>query len=252
MNPWKEKRVIGGATLYLGDCREILPTLERVDAVVTDPPYGTQELGGGYGRRQLYDKGDGNGRTIANDTDLSTVSATFPLLLSACPRGWIMLFLHPRKTADFVTATGCREWFGSVVWDKTAPGLGYFIRYAHETIAIFQNGEAPRAQRPLISVVRAPSVAEIHPHEKPMPVMSALVDWGSQLGATVLDPFMGSGTTGAACAGPGRRFVGIEIDPTHFAAACARVEEAQRQMDMFIPSAGEQEALPLTNPTERA
>lgn len=91
-----------------------------------------------------------------------------------------------------------------------------------------------------------------HPTEKPLGLMGELVQLFSNQGATVLDPFMGSGTTGVACARLGRKFIGIELEPKYFEIACRRIEEAQAQPDMFIPSAGEQEALPFSKPDERA
>jgi len=226
--------IIGGATLYLGDCLEILPTLGKVDAVITDPPYGTQNLAGGYGRRQLHDVGDGLGRVIANDEDLAALEAAFPLMLGLVPIGWLAVFYAARRTPQFVHATAGGAWFGGVVWDKCAPGLGYHIRYAHEDIAIFRAGEPPRPETPLLSVIRAASPkGEEHPHEKPVRLLEALVAWLAPIDGTVLDPFMGSGSTGMACAGLGRRFIGIELDPAHFDTACDRVTRSQRQERLF-------------------
>jgi hypothetical protein len=167
---------IGQATLYLGDCLEIMPSLPFVDAVITDPPYGTQNLAGGYGRRQLHDVGDGMGRVIENDEDLSAVQAAFPLILERVQSGWLAVFYASRKTPEFVQATSAGVWFGGVVWDKGMPGLGYHIRYQHEDIAVFRVGEPPRPERPLLSVVRAASTGgEAHPHEKPLNLGRAFI-----------------------------------------------------------------------------
>lgn len=224
------KEVIGPATLYLADCSEVLPTLGHFHAAITDPPYGTQGLGGGYGRRQLHDTGDGMGRVIANDEDLSALEGAFPLLLERVPVGWLAVFYAARRTPQFCRATEGGIWFGGVVWDKLAPGLGYHIRYSHEDIAVFRQGEPPRPETPLLSVVRAPSTDGLHhPHEKPVKLLEALVAWLSPPSGAVLDPFMGSGSTGVACLNAGRSFVGVELDPAHFDTACRRLEDCQRQ-----------------------
>ena len=147
--------------------------------------------------------------------------------------GWIIAFYSARRAPEFVAATASAPWFGSVVWDKGQPGLGYHIRYAHEDIGVFRIGEPKRPSVPLLSVVRAGPVADRHPHEKPVSVLSALVQWASpELGA-VLDPFMGSGTTGVACTNLNRRFVGIEIDRKHFDVACERINAAHSQGRLF-------------------
>lgn len=221
---------IGLATLYLGDCLEIMASLPTFDAVITDPPYGTQNLAGGYGRRQLHDVGDGMGRVIANDEDLGAIEAAFPMLLQRVSKGWMAVFYAARKTPEFVQATAGGVWFGGVVWDKGMPGLGYHIRYQHEDIAIFRVGEPERPERPLLSVVRAAATGgEEHPHEKPVRLLEALVDWLAPSAGAVLDPFMGSGSTGVACLNLGRSFVGIEVEQSHFDTACKRLDLATRQ-----------------------
>jgi DNA modification methylase len=225
---------VGDATLYHARCEDVLPGLERFDAVVTDPPYGTQDLAGGYGRRQNWDLGDGLGRVIANDSDLSALATAMPSLLPRVQDGWMMVFYAPRRTPQFISATQPAEWFGEIIWDKAQPGLGYHIRYAHENIAVFRIGKPLRPPEPLLSVVRAPSSPELHPHQKPVSLMASLVRWASPVGGVVLDPFMGVGSTGVACALHGRRFAGIELDPKHFDAACRRIEAAYKQADLFV------------------
>ena len=143
------------------------------------------------------------------------------------------LLLGSTRASEFVAATCSSPWFGSLVWDKGQPGLGYHIRYAHEDIAVFRIGAPKRPPVPLLSVVRAGPVAERHPHEKPVRVLSALVQWACPKEGVVLDPFMGSGTTGVACVSLGRKFVGIEIDRQHFDVACERISAAQSQGRLF-------------------
>ena len=222
------------ATLYLGDCLDVLRDLETgsVDAVVTDPPYGTHDLAGGYGRRRLWDTGNHEGRTIANDHDLSALAAAFPEFRRLVQDGWAAVFYAARRTPEFIGATSGEDWFGSLVWDKGAPGLGYHIRYAHEDVAVFRFGQPKRPDRALLSVIHCGGRRKEHPNEKPVEVMARIVEWASAPGGNILDPFMGSGTTGVACVQTGRRFVGVEIDPTYYAIAERRIAEARAQLPL--------------------
>jgi DNA modification methylase len=219
-------------TLYCGDCLEVMKQIESgsIDAVVTDPPYGTELLAGGYGRRQLHDKGDGKGRCIDNDKDLSSLYAVYPELTRSIESGWIAAFFAARKMPNFIDVTSRDDWFGEIIWDKCAPGLGFHIRYAHESIGIFKIGKPARPEKPLLSVIRqAVTHTELHPHIKPVKVIASLVHWTSSINDIVLDPFMGSGTTGVACIKTNRRFIGIEIDETYAKIALDRILEAKSQ-----------------------
>lgn len=205
--------IIGSATLYLGDCREILPHLPKVDACITDPPYGT-EGAHGYGRK---------GRKILNDTDLSVVEVALDLARPICD-GNALVFYSPKMARQFHACTAPYRWAGELVWDKKAPGMGGGLRYQHESIAVF--GDVARIKG-MFSVIPVYRDAEEHPHQKPDALMDALV--GKYQAQTILDPFMGSGTTGVACMNLGRKFIGIELEPKYFDIACRRIEDAQRQ-----------------------
>ena len=213
-DPWRDKRVIGGATLYLGDCLEILPTLPKVDAVITDPPYGTGTLCGGYNRA-----GDG----IANDVDLSITQKALDVLRQCGVRDFLV-FYSPRVAPAFHAATAALEWAGQVIWDKKAPGMGGGMRYQHENIAIFGDIRRFSGAFSVLAFFRAP---DDHPNQKPVQLMQWLI--GPYTAPSVLDPFMGSGTTGVACMNLGRKFIGIEIESKYFDIACERIANAQRQ-----------------------
>ena len=218
----------GDIVLHHCDARELLPTLNPVACVLTDPPYGTRELSGGYGRRLNRCKAGKWVGTIANDSDLALLAECFPTLCSLVPSGWMAVFFSARKTVEFVDATRGAEWFGKIIWDKAQPGLGYHIRYCHEDIAVFRMGEPERPKEPIMSILRGGTIADVHPHEKPVDILARLVRWMTKPGETVLDPFSGSGTTAAACVRTGRRFVGCELDETFFNLA---VERIQRELD---------------------
>ena len=223
MKPYYEH---AGLTIYHGDCREVLPTLSKVDLVLTDPPYGTQDLGGGYGRRQLHSLDGHNGRLIQNDRDLSAFKAAYPLIVDLIPNGWGLVFFAPRKTPEFVSLVA-GQWIGEVIWDGCCPGLGYTVRYQHESIGVLKFGDAPRPIAPIISIIREYGEGvDDHPHQKPLAVLKKLAGFVDGL---ILDPFMGSGTTLRAAKDLGRRAIGIEIEERYCEIAAKRL--AQEVMD---------------------
>lgn len=224
-----EKVVIGSATLYCGDSRDIIPTLE-FESVITDPPYGIEEMVGGYGR---------DGRTIANDTNLDVCTDVMRLCARHIGEGWIAAFYSCRVSDEFLRRIdGIRDeqtrdpvYVGEIIWDKKAPGMGNPIRYQHENIAIYRVGDPPKLGA-TFSIVRDYRMAKDHPHQKPEGIMLHLANVIGH--GTVLDPFMGSGSTGVACATARRPFVGIELDPEHFDTACKRIEVAAAQARLFV------------------
>jgi site-specific DNA-methyltransferase (adenine-specific) len=245
-----KKEVIGNATLYLGDCLDILPTLPKVDAVITDPPYSS----GGMVR------GDRNSKTSAKYQHGDTVKK-MPEFLgdSRDQRGWvewcaIWLSQCRRLTAAggvVATFTDWRQlpsstdalqvagwvWRGIAVWDKgtAIPQPNAFLAQC-EYLTWGTNGPrdvdyAGGAYLPGCFQIQAPKDRE-HITQKPVALMSAICDIVPR-GAVVLDPFMGSGTTGVACIQGGRRFIGVEMSESYFDIACRRIEEAQKQAALF-------------------
>ena len=252
MNPYYEDTQYG-IVIYHGDCREILPQLPKVDAVVTDPPYGTQSLGGGYGRSQLHDPNGRNGRTIVNDLDLSAFREAYPMLLEKCTEGWMLVFYAARRTPDFLGIVG-GEWHGEMIWDGLCPGLGYTVRYQHESIAVLKRGNATRPSTAAISVIRDyGDGTNEHPHKKPEAVMRRLCSFTY---GTILDPFMGSGTTLVAAKNLGRKAIGIEICEEYCEIAARRLSQGvldftvcESQENRYAARDAEQGLLSLT-PTE--
>jgi site-specific DNA-methyltransferase (adenine-specific) len=209
---------IGNATLYLGDCLEILPTLPPVDTVVTDPPYGTGWIVGG--KRQGVFKASQK-REAWDEWDmqwLSLVSASSFAVFSPDPRiGALQGAAGVPTRLRYYVKSNPRPPIGGndapsiepvVIWPKVrnSTGPAHLVAY---------NGDA------------------VHPCQKPLPVMEWLVAGVSDAGAVVLDPFMGSGTTGVACANLGRRFIGIEVDEKYFEIARSRIEAAHAQQRLF-------------------
>lgn len=207
---------IGDATLYLGDCREILPTLGKVDAVVTDPPYGME-----FRSNHRIVKHD----AIAND------ASEWPLELAVSidvrHSKYVFCRWNDLRRID--------EPKSLITWVENNWSMGDLNHeHARQTeVALFYPGKEhffPNG-RPT-DVIQAPRTGnDNHPTEKPVSLMWAIVRWTS---GTVLDPFMGSGTTGVACAKLGRKFIGVEIEPKYFDIACRRIEAAYKQPDLFV------------------
>lgn len=229
-----EPVTIGGATLYLGDCREILPTLGRVDAVVTDPPYGI-----GFPYEGYDDTSDALEELIKNAIPMAQRLATRTIITPGISN------LQKYPSADWVacwtwetTATfgkmGYSQWQPILVYGADLVGFGSINGVLKADRIHFAGGSAK---------IDA-GAGGIHTCPKPLGFMTRLLLRFSHAYETILDPFMGSGTTGVACARLGRRFIGIEIEPKYFDIACRRIEEAQRQADLFVKLVEEDRAYP--------
>ncbi len=216
-DPWTERVQIENATLYFGDCLKVLPALGKVDAVVMDPPYGN---GTDYG--ELY--------MDTEDEVVNLISKVIPWANENAKRCLVTsgnqcqhLYPRPKWTLAWVTpaGTGSGPW-GFSCWQ---PILAY------GTCPYLSSGKGRRHD---IIMHTEASEKNDHPCPKPIKFMKKLVERASLHGDLILDPFMGSGTTGVACVMMGRKFIGVEIEKTYFNIACKRIEDAYRQGDMFI------------------
>lgn len=233
-----------GVELHLGDCRDILPTLGLFDAVVTDPPYcsgGFSESGKqaakGMGLRSetIRDLGwfvNDNMTTAGLCWLMSTVAGWSRRLLR--PGGTMTCFTDWRMAthlAPAIESSGFR-YQNLLVWAKPSAGLGSGFRAQHELALHFSNGTAvyhSAAHGNVLSAARVHSTAREHQTEKPVSLIKNIVEVVSPKRGSVLDPFLGSGTTGVACVQLGRSFTGIEIDPRYFDIACRRISDELRR-----------------------
>lgn len=223
MTPYYQDSAV---TIYNGDCREVIPELGHFDLILTDPPYGTEDLGGGYGRRQNHDPKGRMGRTIFGDKDLSVAAEGLAAALGRLKDGYALAFCAARKMPEMFSLFPNGEYMGEIVWDKGTPGLGYTVRYTHESALLYKVGNPAKPPKALLSVVRW-QVSHIntqarHPHEKPVPF------WINALnlpGETILDPFAGSGTTGRAAKDLGKTAVLIEREERFCEIAAKRMEQ---------------------------
>jgi DNA modification methylase len=257
-------------TLILGDCLDILSTLpaSSVDMIFTDPPYGHNNNNGDliHRREAALGRGPhGESRSIANDgveaNDLfRAVLPEYRRLLSpgccccccCCGGGPDPQFARWSLWLDEVL-----DFKQMIIWDKGPMGMGWHYRRSYETVLIAARpGAAHRwydETNTIENVIRPGAygirkiipTADEHPTQKPVQLAEHFIKLHTRPGDLVLDPFMGSGTTGVACVRMGRRFIGVEIDPGYFAIAQRRIAEAQLQPRLFDDRPPTHETLPL-------
>lgn len=212
-------------TLYCGNCLEVLPTLGKVDAVVTDPPYGIS-----YETNHTAPTTTATwmNSQIANDSTTQVRDAVLMWHKGA----WACFGSHRAPQPNALKAT--------LVWDKgPASGMGdlsFPWKQSFELIFVGGKGWNGFRDEGVLKnhwIVTRASMGRVHPNEKPVSLMSHIIEKAP--GQTILDPFMGSGTTGVAAVKLGRKFIGIEIDPKYYAIAKGRIQQAieERDMDMF-------------------
>jgi DNA modification methylase len=226
---------VSDVRLILGDCLDVLRTLEpgSVDAVVTDPPYG---VGLGIGkdmRKNGHGLGVGAYASYA-DTYENFVSVIVPRLntaINAAKRAGVFTGPHiwEQRKAEAIGGVFCPAGAGRTCWGfKTFTPVLLYGKYPNlhrgaKIPTVLKSSDRPRKNG--------------HPCPKPLEWMKWLIELTTLPGETVLDPFMGSGTTGVACVQTGRNFVGVEIDPTYFAIAERRIAEARAAMPLFAEEA---------------
>lgn len=200
-----EPVIIGDCQLYLGDCRDILPHLPKVDAVITDPPYGIGIAANPV--RQMHEKMDWDSTVPDHDLINSIVYAGDTSII------WGGNYFNLPPSQCFL------------VWDKVQPQD--FSLAMCEQAWTNKKGPAKMHRQSVLSYRKT------HPTQKPIELMLWCIEQAGNP-QTILDPFMGSGTTGVACVQMGRKFIGIEREPKYFDIACKRIEQAYAQPDFFV------------------
>jgi site-specific DNA-methyltransferase (adenine-specific) len=208
-----EKVEIGNAILYRGDCLDVLATLPDgcVDAVVTDPPYG-------IGKKAATRRPWGYQR-----------------IAGMKPRGW------DNETSDISgwldLAPVCVIWGGN--YYELPPSRGWLVWHKPDATPSMAQAELAwtnlnQNTKHITHSISATNGERVgHPTQKPLRVMQWTIMQAAKNAITILDPFMGSGTTGVAAVQEGRKFIGIESEPKYFDIACRRIEDAQRQERLF-------------------
>jgi len=252
---WQRREVIGDCTLYLGDCLEIMPTLGKVDAVVTSPPY---NLGNAV-KGSFYD-GKSKGATISYNTysdDMGPLEyeawqhRLFDAWFDIITDGGVIAYNHkPRIEGGIyddrknLIPYPVRQ---EIIWDRCCMvnfSGGFFAPQTERIYLVCKDGWRPNREFVGWGDIWRIPPETTNPHPAPFPLKLAdrLLRGCTKPGAVVLDPFMGSGTTLVACAKLGRKGIGIELDEGYFDIACKRVADAYRQPDFFVerPAPSEQ------------
>jgi len=237
--------IIGNATLYLGDCLQVMKSLGKVDHIICDPPYEASlhaSKNSLRGRIRL----DGGPDLQGLDFDaIDAIRAPFVEASSAICEGWFIAFCTVEGTwpwAQEINASPMK-YKRACIWVKPdstpqlngqgpAQGAECFVcAWAGSGYAKWNAGGKRGVYRHLVN---NPERHGAHRTEKPRRLMAEILGDFTNEGQTILDPFMGSGTTGVAAVQMGRKFIGIEREQKYFDIACKRIEDAQRQKDLFI------------------
>lgn len=241
------KEVIGNAVLYLGNCLDVIPALGRVDHVIGDPPYEARlHAARAHLSNLRKDKGP-ELREIDFDA-IDDIRGPFVELAASCCDGWLIAFC---------TAEGVRPWAETInastmkykracAWvkpDSTPQLNGQGPAQGFECFVAAWNGQghakwnAGGKRGVYTYLVNNPERHGQHPTEKPRRLMAEIIGDFTSPGQVILDPFMGSGTTGVAAVQMDRTFIGIEREAKYFDIACKRIDDAQRQGNLFAGEA---------------
>lgn len=212
--------IIGDATLYQGDCMEILPILGKVDSVITDPPYGMSFQSNHRSEKHLK---------IANDQSADLANFVINWAIQNANHS-VYAFGRWDNLSDYPKPKSL------ITWVKNNWSMGD-LKHEHgrqTEVAFFYCGKNHYfpAGRPTDVISYPRTNNEFHPTEKPVGLIAQFIKW---TGGLIVDPFMGSGTTGVAAIRAGRKFIGIESEPKYFDIACKRIEAAYAQGQLFAP-----------------
>lgn len=241
--PWSRIETIGGATLYLGDAMKIMPSIPKSHLAVSDVPYALTT--GGVSKSSKTMSGIFAMHNYANDGQLVMATVPFPEMMQAIHATlfddadcYVMANdknVHPLTEAALGSGF---QFHNLLVWDKVTPTANRWYMKNLEFTLYLWKGRARTINNPSSKQLIRGGVDKVtnHPTEKPVYLMSEYIKNSSKPGETVLDPFMGSGTTGVAAIQTGRKFVGIEMNETFFEIACERIRSAIADPDMFSQS----------------
>lgn len=220
-----------GITLYLGDCRDILPQLGKVDLLLTDPPYliHAGKGGGCFGDRDH----------LVNTGGFTDGGVDYDFLGHAA--NWFC-FCSRKQLPELLRVAESMPRWNLLTWCKPNPVPTCHNKYLPDVEFVvhgFSGGRLFGDMDIKSSFMLHPcgNKETSHPNEKPIPLVCKLVRLGTVEGETILDPFMGSGTTGIACIRTGRKFIGIELDPTYFEMARKRIDSELDQPFLIPPAA---------------
>lgn len=240
--------VIGRAKLYLGDTLKLLPSLGEVDHICCDPPY-EATLHDSKNKLQARLRSDRGPDLKGLDFDaIDDIRADVVRLASGACKGWFIAFCTVEGTWEWAQAinASAMKYKRACAWikpDSTPQLNGQGPAQGYECFVCAWAGEgharwnAGGKRGVYTHYVNGTERDGRHPTEKPRRLMAEIIKDFTNEGETIMDCFMGSGTTGVAAVQMNRNFIGIELDERYFDIACERIDKAQRQGDLFLPSA---------------
>lgn len=210
---------IGNATLYLGDCREILPTLGKFDACVTDPPYGMSKEGVTNDAPEIAD-------LLVPDV-IDQIRKQAPMILA---------FWSAQRFAALEKVFSSYKRI--MIWHKKfAVFSPSNVGYRYEPLVWVQGDSAIQKRGDVFEhfliAFKTQGENAAHPTQKPLSLMQEIINDFTEKDTSIVDPFMGSGSTGVAAIMQNRTFTGIEIEETYFDIACKRISEAVKSPGLF-------------------
>jgi site-specific DNA-methyltransferase (adenine-specific) len=236
MSYQREEQLSDNVTLYLGDCREVWPTLGVVHHIITDPPYESiTHAAKAAGARRIRT----DGREEIKALDFGPIDGMRQDIADMCASsssGWALIFCSPEGVGRWADAINASEakYKRACVWVKPdstpqlngqGPAMGAENFIAAWCGTGFARWNAGGKRGVYTHLTNPPGRHGGHPTEKPVSLMADLVEDFTRSGQLICDPFMGSGTTGVACVRLGRRFIGIELNPLYFDIACKRISD---------------------------
>lgn len=244
----RKEQLSDDITLYCGDCLEVMPTLGNVDHVISDPPYEEfMHAAKAAAAKRIRTDGGPDIQTLG----FASIDAIRPMVVAAiagiCCK-WSITFCTPEgvaKWADEINKSTIK-YKRACTWvkpDSTPQLNGQCPAMGAENFVVAWCGVGHSrwnagGKRGVYTHLTNPSDRHGgHPTEKPWRLFVELLADFTNRGETVLDPFMGSGTTGVACVKTGRRFIGIELDEGYFDIACKRIEDQLKRPDLFVEAA---------------
>ena len=236
--------IIGDARLYHADCLEVMAALEPVDHVISDPPYEDSLHASKNSLRGRVRADNGPDLKGLDFKGIDSIRAAVVYGASAVCTGWFIAFCTIEGVAYWAEAINASKmkYKRGCLWvkpDATPQLNGQGPGQGAECFVTAWNGigharwNAGGKRGVYTHLTNQKDRDGRHPTEKPIPLMREILGDFTNPGQTILDPFMGSGTTGVASAKMGRRFIGIEKDKKYFDIACERIERAYSQGDMF-------------------
>lgn len=236
----RREEIIGDCRLILGDAIDVMPSLPKVELVVSDVPYALTT--GGVSKSSKTMSGIFAAHNYANDGQLIMATVPFPLMMRSLHSVLVddadcYVMANDKNVVPLAQAASGAgfELHNLLVWDKVRPTANrWYMKNVEFTLYLWK-GRARTINFPSSKQLLRGAIQKStsHPTEKPVYLMAEYIRNSSQPGQTVLDPFMGSGSTGVACVQLGRKFVGIEVHEDFFEMAVARIRAAYASADMF-------------------